>query len=149
MEDRKRRRFRIRHNSWGAQAERKVQQILEQLPMDHFIVMNDVRFRYGNIDHLVIRNDGIVFMIDTKSEHGSITFDGRKLLVNRRPFRRDPICQMNRNIRWIREFIREAWGANQWFISVVVFANARLCLKSPVGKVSILTAEELTAFLSR
>ena len=127
-----RRRFRFSWNSWGAQAERKVRRILEQLPMDRFIVMNDVRIKYGNIDHLVIRDDGAIFIIETKSHRGTVTFDGKQILLNRKPFKKNPICQMNRNIRWLREYFPLLTGESTWFTAILVFPEAKLQIIRPV-----------------
>ena len=82
----------------GAQAERKVRGELNKLPMDRFIVAHDIRFKYGNIDHLVIRDDGRVFLIETKSHRGVITIDGNRLLLNGQPFKKNPIIQITRAI---------------------------------------------------
>jgi hypothetical protein len=120
------RRFYVSKSSWAAQAERKVRRFLEDLPMDHFMVMNDVRFKYGNIDHLVLRNDGAVFMIETKSHRGTVTFDGKRLLENGRPFTRNPVTQMNRNIRWFREWSLRMTGKSIWFTAILVFPEAKL-----------------------
>ena len=87
-------RGRVEQKKRGRIAERTVQKMLEELPMDHFIVMNDIRFKYGNIDHLVIRDDGALFMIETKACRGTVTYDGKQLLANGRPFTRNPISQI-------------------------------------------------------
>ena len=92
--------------------------------MDRFIVMNDVRIKYGNIDHLVIRDDGAIFIIETKSHRGTVTFDGKRLLHNGKPFKKNPICQMNRNIRWFREWSLRMTGKSIWFTAILVFPEA-------------------------
>jgi len=137
----KARRFYISRNSWAAQAERKVRRALEELPMDRFIVMNDVRIKYGNIDHLVIRDDGKAYIIDTKSHHGRVTFDGNALCLNGRPFKQNYISQMNRNIRWIKEFIGLSPG-QLWFTAILVFPNAAVHARRAKG-VTIATLPEL------
>jgi len=151
MADQTRRKFHVNQNSWGAQAERKVRWMLEELPMDHFIVMNDIKFKYGNIDHLVIRDDGMIFLIETKSHRGTVALDNNNgLRVNGRPFTRNPICQINRNIRWLREFFRCMWRTKPWFVAVLVFPNGKI--KAPKGislkHVNIINGFELLALLT-
>lgn len=146
MEKKKKRRFRISRNSWGAQAERKVRRLLEQLPMDRFIVMNDVRIKYGNIDHLVIRDDGAIFIIETKSHRGTVTFDGKRLLHNGKPFKKNPICQMNRNIRWVRSFTH-ATAARAWFTAILVFPNANTETDGTLQKINVIETTEIRKML--
>ena len=119
-------RGRLEQKKRGLVAERTVQKMLEELPMDHFIVMNDIRFKYGNIDHLVIRDDGALFMIETKACRGTVTFDGKQLLANGRPFTRNPISQINRNIRWFRDWGLRMTGKSIWFTAILVFPGANI-----------------------
>jgi len=131
-------RFYVSRNSWAAQAEARVRQALEELPMDRFIVMNDVHIRYGNIDHLVIRDDGAVFIIETKSHRGMISFDGKQLLLNSKPFRNNPICQINRNIRWLKKFI----GLDRrwlWLTAILVFPNTSINTCRTPKSISLVT----------
>lgn len=147
MEIKKNRRFYVSRNSWAAQAERRVRRILEELPMDHFLVMNDIKFKYGNIDHLVIRDDGRIFLIETKPHRGTVTFDGKRLLVNGRPFKRNPICQMNRTIRWLRQFTCGMWCDNPWFVAVLVFPKAAFQEPKIIKHVNIMEIDDLVAFI--
>ena len=147
MEIKKKRRFHVSRTSWGAQAERKVQRILEGLPMDHFIVMNDVRFKYGNIDHLVVRDDGTVFLVETKSHRGRVTTDGQQLLLNGRPFKKNYLCQINRNIRWLRSMAKKVFGLNRWYVAIIVFPNAHVFGKTSAKRVNTVAADRLISFI--
>lgn len=140
-------RFRVSRTSWAAQAERKVQCILEQLPMDHFIVMNDIKFRYGNIDHLVIRDDGAIFLIETKSHRGVITSDGNQLLLNGKPFKKNPICQVNRTIRWLRNMIARFYRRNVWIVAVLVFPRAKVNCRKIIKRVNMSGEDDVLAIL--
>lgn len=131
MTQRKACRFYVSRNSWAAQAEWKVRRVLEELPMDRFIVMNDVRIKYGNIDHLVLRDDGRIFIIETKSHRGRVSFDGNSLCLNGKPFKQNYFAQMNRNIRWIKEFIGLPRG-KLWLTAILVFPSALV----DVGRIS-------------
>ena len=39
----------------GLEAEREVGELLTKLLLDGYLVLNDIKFKYGNIDHIVIR----------------------------------------------------------------------------------------------
>lgn len=155
----------------GATAERQVGELLTQLLLDGCLVLNDVLFRYGNLDHVVIRfrpraphgfrlrrgyagqdtgqvrPDITVFLIETKSHHGRVTWNGKQLLINGRPFSRNPLCQMNRGIRWIRRMAKRLFGVNPWIVAVLVFPNADVLIRSSVKRVNVLNADNLLDFI--
>ncbi len=70
--------FFIKYKIWtiGAKGEEKVAKHLERLENDH-IIINDLNLPqlYGNVDHVVIGNNGI-FVIETKNLNGTITCNG-------------------------------------------------------------------------
>src|ERR1039457_5343153 len=84
-------------------AEREVGELLTKLLLDGCLVLNDVPFPYGNLDHVVIRGDRTFFLIETKSSPGKVSWNGHQLLINGRSFSRNPIGQLNRSIRWRSE----------------------------------------------
>ena len=127
----------------GAQAERKVRGELNKLPMDRFIVAHDIRFKYGNIDHLVIRDDGRVFLIETKSHRGVITVDGNRLLLNGQPFKKNPIIQITRAISWLRATMQRLCGTNCWFDAVLVFPFGSVSGQGTVGHVNAVRLQNL------
>lgn len=43
----------------GLEAEREVGELLTQLLLDGYLVLNDIKFKYGNIDHIVTRRHEI------------------------------------------------------------------------------------------
>jgi len=162
MENRWKRWFYISRKSWAAQAERKVQRILERLPMNHFTVLDDIKFKYGNIDHLVIRDDGAIFMIETKSHRGKVTFDGNRLLINGTPLKRNPISQLHRNIRWLRDKMKKRNASSLWITAIVVFPfavlnirssmkrlfpNATASMKSSIKQVNVVAVDDLLSFV--
>lgn len=141
----------ISRKSWAAQAERKVQRILERLPMNHFTVLDDIKFKYGNIDHLVIRDNRAVFMIETKSHRGTVTFDGNGLLINGTPLKRNPISQLHRNIRWLRDKMKKSNAAPLWITAIVVFPfavlNIRPSIKRSIKQVHVVAVDDLLSFV--
>src|SRR2546423_15171828 len=74
---------------------RNVPAILASLPGKPMVV-NDVAARYGKIDHLVIRGDGAVFLIETYAQSGRITEDKGDLRHDGQPFETDFIRQTTR-----------------------------------------------------
>lgn len=141
-------RFHVSRSSWGAQAERMVRRELDKLPMNRFMVAHDIRFKYGNIDHLVIRDDGRVFLIETKSYRGVITTNGYGLYVNGQPLENNPICQINRTIRWIRNIMIRAFGTGCWVTALLVFPAADVRVRWPQKNVLVTRFEDLRWLLS-
>jgi hypothetical protein len=166
----------------GLAAEREVRDLLATLVKDGCLVMNDVPFPYGNLDHVVVRlrqgyagqdagqvrPDRTVFLIETKSQHGRVTWNGKHLLINGRPFARNPICQMNRGIRWMQlcpgkqlfglpvrgrltaSALAQAGtqtGTNPWIVAVLVFPNAVVHVRRPVQRINVMSARDLPAFI--
>lgn len=56
----------------GAKAEEKVGELLDALG-DGYVVLHDVVSPYGNIDHVVIAQDGGIFLLETKAHGGQVT----------------------------------------------------------------------------
>ena len=140
---------RRRRLSRGERAERIVAARLSTLPADKFIVLNDVQAKYGNIDHLVIRSDGAVFLIETKSHVGSVSWNGRQLLLNGQPFRKNYLCQINRNIRWVRGEIKRSDHANPWIVAILVFPLARVRVLRAAKRVIVIGLNKLEAIVRR
>lgn len=131
----------------GLEAEREVGELLTKLLVDGYLVLNDVPFRYGNLDHIVIRPDRTIFLIETKSHRGKVTWNGKQLLINGRPFSRNPLCQVNRSIRWVRHMAKQLCGVNPWIVAVLVFPNADVLIRRSVKRVNVIDADKLLDFI--
>jgi len=131
----------------GLEAEREVSELLTKLLLNGYLVLNDIKFKYGNIDHLVIRDDGRIFLIETKSHRGRVTWNGRQLLLNGRPFCKNYLCQINRSIRWMRQTAKRLFGVNPWIVAVLVFPNAQVLIKRSVKRVNVMNSKGLPAFI--
>jgi hypothetical protein len=127
--------------------EREVGELLTKLMLDGCLVLNDVPFPYGNLDHVVIRDDRTVFLIETKAHQGKVSWNGRQLLINGRPFSRNPIGQLNRSIRWIRKMTQRLCGENPWIVAVLVLPNADILVCHSVKRVNVLRARDLLGFI--
>jgi len=131
----------------GLEAERKVSETLLELLTDGYLILNDIKYRYGNIDHVVVRPDGTIFLCETKSHKGTVTSDGKRILVNGKPLKTSPISQVMRSIRWIRVLAKQLSGRNPWIVAVVVFPNANAQIHRAVKRVNVLTLEDLPSFI--
>lgn len=97
----------------GAIAEERVEAILDELYED-YLVLHDVPSPYGNIDHVVIRRDGNVFLVETKAHGGQVSSDQESLLVNGHAPEKDFIAQCLRNTYWLRDEIYRITGTKPW-----------------------------------
>ncbi len=131
----------------GLEAEQEIRELLATLVEDGCLVLNDVPFPYGNLDHIVVRPDKTIFLIETKSHKGRVTWNGKELLINGQPFSRNPICQMNRGIRWMQSLAKQLFGTNPWIVAVLVFPNATVSFRRPVKRINVITAQNLLAFI--
>lgn len=142
-------RFRVNFGkdpAWKRAENRVGEALLELLP-DGYLILNDIKYRYGNIDHVVVRPDGTVFLLETKSHKGRVTTDGRHILVNGRPLKTNPISQVMRSIRWIRDLSKRLSGKNPWVVALVVFPNARVSVRRSVKRVNVVNLQDLLAFI--
>jgi len=130
--------------SW---AEKQVAALLEQLVSEGYLVFNDIRFKYGNIDHLVIRPDAAAFLVETKSHTGRVTTDSKRILVNGKPLKTNPISQVMRSIRWIRDLAKRLSGKNPWVVAVLVFPNADVQIRGSIKRVNVIEAGKLLRFI--
>lgn len=143
MRIRKIARYRRAGNSWGEQAEQIVRDKLNGLPRDRFIVAHDIRFKYGNIDHLVIRvADRQVYLIETKSYRGRITAIGGRLLLNGRPLKRNPICQIQGSTRYLRGVL-----GNPWLVAILVMPFADIRAGAVIKRVNIASLRSMLHLL--
>jgi len=139
---------RERHASRGAEAEEAVADNLAQLSAEH-LILHDIMSAYGNIDHVIIRQDGAVFSIETKSHRGRVTEHNGELCRNGMSFEKDFLRQASRNARWLKEFIQERLGLTVWVHSAIVFPNAYVGIRKPIRGVDILYGGYLKRWMAK
>jgi hypothetical protein len=132
--------------AWKVAEDRVKVKLLGLMPAG-YVIMNDIKYRYGNIDHVAIRPDGTIFLIETKSHAGRISTDGRELLVNGRPLKSNPISQVMTSIRWLRDLALRLSNKPPWIVAVVVFPNAKFCIRRSVNRVNVMAADKLIEFI--
>ena len=132
----------------GAKAEERIGLILEVLG-DDYLVLHDVESSYGNIDHIVIRRDGSVFLLETKSHGGRVSVAGGRLLVNGNEPEKYFIGQTLRNTYWLKECIRVVIHGEVWITPVIVFTNSFVERTSPIKGVATTNKRYLLDLLQR
>lgn len=132
----------------GAQAEEKIGALLACLG-PNFVVLNDVECAYGNIDHLVIASNGAVFMIETKSHHGTVTVQENEIRINGHAPEKNFIAQSLRNSFWLRDLLEPYAGTKPWVTAILVFTNAFVHAPRPVKSVIVVNKKYLLETIRR
>jgi hypothetical protein len=131
----------------GAVAEESVGKMLAGLSND-YTVTHDVPGAYGNIDHLVFRKDGAVFLIETKSHRGRVSAQNGELLVNGKRPEKNFISIINRNAAGLSEELHARLGVTPWVHSAIVFTNAYVERHCKIGHVTVMNARYLQKWMA-
>ncbi|HVU28209.1 MAG TPA: nuclease-related domain-containing protein [Verrucomicrobiae bacterium] len=137
------------HALQGAQAEEEIGKLLNSLGVAAYQVLHDLRTDRGNIDHLVFRKDGAIFLIETKSHHGRVRQKDGQLLLNGKFPEKDFIGQSLENIFWVRNFLKMKFEIEPWIHSVIVFTNAGVERHLMLKNISIIEVSYLKKWMSR
>jgi hypothetical protein len=132
----------------GAEAEEAVGAILDRLPENH-IVLHDVPGPCGNIDHVILRSDGAVFVIETKSMGGQVSERNGRLLINECEPEKDFIRQTTRNATWLRDLAGAELGVVPWVNAGLVFTRAFVSVRRKVGQVDVMNIRFIERWLAR
>lgn len=136
------------HAARGAEAEETVGSLLNRLPED-CVVLHDVVADFGNIDHVVFRKDGAVFVIETKAHGGRVTEERGGLLLNGRPFEKDILKQTHGNIYWLRDFLKARFGVEAWITAAIVFPNAYVAVRHTLRGVDVMNGSYLQRWMTK
>jgi len=126
----------------GAKAEEEIGDILHQLP-DAYAVFHDINSPYGNIDHVVLNKENAIFLLETKSHWGKVTYDGTSLLINEKHPEKNFIKQTFNNVFWLKEELRKQTGLNVYVKAVIVFTNAIVGVTGTIKGISVINKEHL------
>jgi Nuclease-related domain len=132
----------------GAVAEEKIGVLLDGLA-GNYAVQHDVNTGRGNIDHLVFRGDGAIFLIETKSHSGWITRQDDELRRNGQPLEKDFVRQTLDNVSWLKNFLKARAGFEPWIHAAIVFTDAHVEKHLTLKKVEVFNARYLTRWLER
>jgi hypothetical protein len=143
-------RFQKRENDAirGAEAEEAVGAILNQLP-GSYMVSHDVSGPYGNIDHVVLRRDGAVFVIETKSMRGKVSERNGQLLVNGRVPQKDFVGQVLRNAVWLRDVLATELGVIPWVDAALLFTRASVSIRNEREEIQVMNVRFLEQWMAR
>lgn len=149
MTDQETRRYKKleRRASKGAIGEEKVGYILRELP-EGYSVYHDIVSPYGNIDHVVLNDKDQIFLIETKSHHGEVIYNGANLLVNFKMPEKDFIGQTLNNTYWLRDEVKKWTDASVFIKPVIVFTNAFVKIPNPIKNISIINKKYLNKVLT-
>ncbi len=136
------------HARRGAKAEEKVGALLDGLAKN-YAVRHDVNTGWGNIDHLVFRRDGAVFLIETKSHSGRITKQDGQLRRNGQLLEKDFINQTLNNVSRLKKFLKARAGFEPWIHAAIVFTDAHVEKHLALNHVDVFNASFLTRWLER
>jgi hypothetical protein len=142
--------FREKQALRGAEAEETVGAILNRFSQNHHRVFHDVPKKHGNIDHLVFRADGAIFLIETKSQGGTVTFLNGELHRNGRPFDKDFIKQTLNNVSWLKKFCERHSGFKPtWVHAAIVFTDAQVPPHCKLFNVDVIHQSYLERWMAR
>lgn len=133
----------------GAKAEEKVGELIDELPVDEYYVLNDIESPFGNIDHIVIGKNVGIFLLETKAHGGKVETDGDTLMVNGKIPEKNFVSQALQNSYWLREKISKFIDSKPWITPVIVFTNAFVPPTKPVKGVYIVNKKYLPSLLYR
>lgn len=103
-------RRRIKNDLVGLSGERFVGQFLEEKRGAGYKVVHALKYWGGDVDHVLVGPKGI-FAIETKTRtpregfQPEVKFDGKTVSVNGFRSDRDPVAQVERAAKWIKELI--------------------------------------------
>jgi hypothetical protein len=131
-----------------AAGEHSVAATLARLP-DDFFIFNDVKAKFGNLDHVVVGPTGL-FAIETKDWRGVVTPDGNGELVCLNVLPATPYLRRFLGVcTGTLEQIRSLTRRDDIFIrAVMVFPKARLeAADGSTGRVHCLTDDQLCSYI--
>ena len=155
--------------SGGLQGEQKTIEALQNLP-DSYSLINDVNLPngYGNIDHIVLGNNGI-FIIETKNFEGEIICrgdewirhyeGGHKISMKGRPYYQEdrdyeiksPSKQVKGNALKLKQYIESknifSKSLRLWVEGIVVFTHDNVILHCDNSTVPVFKVDQLCNYI--
>jgi len=132
----------------GAEAEETVGAVLDRLSEEH-MVLHDVPGPCGNIDHVIVRKDGAVFVIETKSAAGNVSERNGHLLINGKAPEKDFIRQTLWNVVWVRDILAAELGVTPWVDGALVFTRAYVSIRCDIEQIGVMNVRFLQEWMAR
>ena len=132
----------------GAKAEESIGAILDRLS-DRHRVFHDVLTPFGNIDHLVFRDDGALFVIKTRSHQGQVTIDRNELRRNGQPFETNFVKHILGIVSSVKKSIAVNFGFTPtWVHAAIVFTEARVPSHCALSNVAVIQPGSLEPWMA-
>jgi hypothetical protein len=131
----------------GGEAEEAVGAILDRVP-ENYTVLHDVPAPFGNIDHVVLRKDGAVFVIETKSTGGWVTERNGQLLINGKAPEKDFTRQTLRNAMHVQNKLAAELGITPWVNAALVFTRAHVSVRGEIGRIRVMNVRSLEKWMA-
>lgn len=132
----------------GTYAEERVDDLFAGLS-DQYFIINDVVSKIGNIDHVIIKKDAGIFLIETKSHHGKISVQEKTIYLNGHLPEKDFISQTLNNAYWLRDRLKLIFEPDVWIFPFIVFTNAFVPLTAPVKGIHIVNVKFLISTIEK
>jgi Nuclease-related domain len=136
------------HAVRGAKAEETIGAILNRLSEKHR-VFHDVLTPFGKIDHLVFRDDGALFVIETKSHRGQVTIDRNELRRDGQPFETNFIKHILNIVSSVKKSVALNFGFTPtWVHAAIVFTDARVPSHCALFNVAVIQPGYLESWMA-
>ena len=132
----------------GADAELKVAEALAGDP-ENLLVQHNVAGPYGDLDHVIVRRNGAIVVIDTKSHRGRVTDMEGRLQLNGRSFEKDIVRQARGNAMRLKDQFQSQLQLRVYVHAALVFPNAYVAVRKPVQGVDVAHLSYLATYLNR
>lgn len=117
----------------GLEGENDVKDEFPQFPPGYTFLRNIETENQGNFDYVILGPTGI-WVIEVKSHHGNITFNGDILLRYGRPFGRDFLKQTYRESKVLEQMIQERLNITIPVQPILVFSSPKAHMKLGQGQ---------------
>jgi len=122
----------------GEDSEYLVRRILATLPTGYLCRYDLEDSKIGNIDNVVVGPNGI-FVVEVKSERGTIDFKNGKLIRVEYPLHSDFIFQVKNQVKWLQSELNAKIGKTIPIQPIIVFTHARMKFgKRPVDGTGVI-----------
>jgi hypothetical protein len=125
---------RLRNWNVGIEAEEYVDDIANELPNGFIPLHNLVVGNKGNIDHVIVGPTGI-WVIETKSHNGKITFDGRELKRDGRSLEKDFLGQAMAEAYAVKDILKKELQMQFDTQPIIIFAGNDVDVRFGLNKI--------------
>jgi hypothetical protein len=122
-------------------------EILSRLDPDEYKIYDEIQTPYGKIDHVVIKSNGGVFLIEVKPQLGKVTVKNGTLLIDGKKGEKNLVREARRNTYWLKKRFEPKIKTDLWIVPVLVFTEARVEHTFSIRGVHIIPKKHLLGLL--